>query len=184
MNIIPNNLTIITMIILWVFLCVISQLFNIIILLLIAVALILYFIAYIIIYRPFKILRQKHKDSVEIDNIHNQRLLSLDDESENNKEYTEQAYISNVNPKFVYYHNKSNDSITLLNRDNGNLWLIQPSNRNKEYPKYKLKYQRTDKAIDMIEELLANDEDYFEKDGLLLTSNYYLENKILPGNFT
>lgn len=177
-----NNIIIIGMITLWSIICILTGIITILYLALILLVLIACFIINIIIIDSIKKIHMKYKDKKEIKTIHNQRIITLDYKPNTTKD-TEKYYISKINPKYVYYHNSINDAITLLNRDNGNLWLIQPSNTNPKYLEYKLKYQKIENAIDITDEKLKDD-DYLENEGMLLTNNYYLEKQKLPGYFT
>lgn len=179
---VSDNIIIIGMIILWSLICIITGIITILYMALMLLVLIACFIINIIITDSIKKIHSKYKDKKEIKTIHNRRIITLDykqDTSEN----TEKYYISKTNPKYVYYHNSVNDAITLLNRDNGNLWLIQPSNTNPKYIEYKLKYPKMENAIDITDEKLKDD-NYLKKEGMMLTNNYYLEKQRLPGYFT
>lgn len=179
-----NNATIITMITLWTIFCLITGIFSIIILAVIILILLVYLVA-ITVLNPIKTLRQRNKDKKEVKEIYKQRIITTDNTNEIIREddKTEDYYISKIEPKYVYYHNKLNDAITILDRDTGKLWMIQPSNRNDEYYKYKLKYEKFCLAIEKIEKKLIQNKNYLDNEGILLTKDYYHENK-LPGNFT
>lgn len=181
-----NNIICASMIILWIIISLLTGILTIISCILLFIILIIIFLV-LLSFDFINKQRIRSQNKVEINKIHNQRVISLDS-SKNDiidlNDRTEEYFISKINPKYVYYHNKNNDSITILNRDNGNLWLIQPSNRNPEYAKYKLKYQKFEQTIDIVENNIRNNSEYLKNKGILLTENYYNQQDKLPGNYT